>query len=230
MPGGDRAGAAVTVRLRTPPPLDLPLQVGIDDGGRAVACRGDVLVAEAAVATWQLDPVPPVPYESAVFATSRYAGFRQHPFPECVVCGPHRAPGDGLRLFPGRTVPGRTAAPWRPEDSLADSAGTVLPEIVWAALDCPGGWAAEIEGRPMVLGTMTARIDATPAVGEQCVVTGELRLTAGRRAETATSLYGENGRSLAHAYAIWVEIDATAFNRFFAPSAAHRSLERAEGA
>ena len=30
--------------------------------------------------------------------------------------------------------------------------------LVWAALDCPGGWSAGIAGRPMVLGTMTARV------------------------------------------------------------------------
>lgn len=176
------------------------------------------MVAEAAqAAAFAPVPVPAVPYDTAVFATTRYAGFGQHPFPECFVCGPHRAPEDGLRLFPGRTVPGSTAAPWQPGTSVTSAAGSVPLEIVWAALDCPGGWAADIEGRPMVLGTMTARVDEIPAVGEECVVTGQLRGTDGRRSQTATSLYGRDGRPLAHAYATWVEIEAEAFNQFFAP-------------
>lgn len=206
----------MTVRLRTPPPLDTALRIEVDADGVARACLEDTVVAEARLASEVLEPVPPVPYEAAVFAASRYAGLRKHPFPECVVCGPHRAPGDGLRLFPGRTLPGHTAAAWAPEDTVSDGAGRIPREIVWAALDCPGGWAADIEGRPMVLGTITARIDDTPAVGEQCVVTGRLRATSGRRAATGTSLYDSDGRALAHADASWVEIEPEAFNRFFA--------------
>jgi hypothetical protein len=50
--------------------------------------------------------------------------------------------GDGLRIFPG-CVPGHdaVAAPWTPEEDLADERGFVRPEIVWAALDCPQLWA-----------------------------------------------------------------------------------------
>ena len=43
----------------------------------------------------------------------RYAGADDHPFPGCFVCGPDRAEGDGLRLFPGGLGPGRTACTWR---------------------------------------------------------------------------------------------------------------------
>jgi hypothetical protein len=162
--------------------------------------------------------VPPVSHSRAVTAAAAYAGLVRHPFPGCVVCGPDRPPGDGLRLFAGRTGPGRTACPWRPDRSIADAAGLVPPELVWAALDCPGGWTADVGGRPMVLGTMTAQLDSVPAVGEDCVVTGALRATSERRAETATSLYGEGDRLIGSAYAVWVQVDPAAFNRIFAPT------------
>jgi len=217
VPGGGEPGAAITVRLRTPPPLDTPMAVETRRG-TTVARHGSTVVATAIPATVELSQVPPVAHEVAVTAAAGYAGLTEHPFPECFVCGTNRRPGDGLRVFPGRTDPGRTASPWRPDESVADSAGRVPLPVVWASLDCPGGWTAEMEGRPMVLGTMSARVDALPLVGEECVVTGALRTASGRFAETLTSLYGDGGRPLAHAYAIWVEIDAPAFNRFFAPA------------
>ena len=49
---------------------------------------------------------------------ARYVGHRRHNFPSCFVCGPERAPGDGLRDFPGD---GRrqVAATWTPGADLA---------------------------------------------------------------------------------------------------------------
>ncbi len=68
------------------------------------------------------------------------ASSHDHIFPTCWVCGPDRAPGDGLRLFPG-AVPGApdnlVAAPWTPREDLDDGSGHVATEQVWAALDCP---------------------------------------------------------------------------------------------
>lgn len=216
VPGGDQPGATIAVRLHTPPPLNTPMEVG-RERGTTVARHGSTVVATAVPASRDLRPVPPVTHEAAVDAAAGYEGLAQHPFPECFVCGTRRDPGDGLRLFPGRTDPGRTACAWHPDESVADSGGAVPLPVMWAALDCPGGWTAQLKDRAMVLGTLTARIDAVPLLGELCVVTGALRTSSGRFAETATSLYGDGGRPLAHAHAIWVEIDAQAFNRFFAP-------------
>ncbi len=33
---------------------------------------------------------------------------------------------------------------------------------MWAALDCPGGWAVPLEGRPYVLGALAVRVDSLP--------------------------------------------------------------------
>jgi hypothetical protein len=170
-------------------------------GGDVLLQQGDVTVAEGALSSLAVDPVPPVDEATARTASASYPGLVRHPFPECFVCGPARSPGDGLRLFPGRLGDGRTACTWT---VAADWAGR--PEFVWAALDCPGGWSAEIEGRPMVLGRMTARMQALPSSGEECVVMGLLLGAKGRKTWTATTAYGADGRELGRAHATWLTI------------------------
>ncbi len=198
--GAPPIGFGVVVTLRKPPPLDTPLAV-VSEGDGVRLMHGDVLIAEAARSRLDVDPVPPVDIAAAREASRRYAGFDKHPFPECFVCGPDRDPGDALRLFPGRLDDGRTACVWTVTDEFAGH-----PELVWAALDCPGGWAAEIEGRPAVLGRMTAAVDALPTGGEECVVMGQLLGSEGRKIWTASTVYGSDGRELGRAHATWISI------------------------
>ncbi len=220
---------AVTVRLRTPPPLDRDLALRpvapVADGGGGAGHPGDaagvelwddgrvspagpgsahegVLVASAAPAgpdALRDDVVPPVSFAEAEASGSAYEGLLDHPFPTCFVCGTARP--DGLSLRPGRVAGGggEYAAAWVPTD--------VTVPVVWAAMDCPGGWSAGIAGRPMVLGTMTARIDALPAAGDHCVVMAWPRGSQGRRFLSGTALYSPGGRLLARAEAIWIAVD-----------------------
>lgn len=191
----------VTVTLRTPPPLDVPMNVVARADGLALLDE-DVKVAEAEPALEAgLTAVPPVSEPEARDVSTTYAGLRAHPFPQCFVCGPERAPDDGLRLFPGRLGDGRTACVW---DVTPDVAGHA--EFVWAALDCPGGWSAPIEGRPMVLGQLTAEVHDLPESGEPCVVMGLLEATEGRKTWTRTTAYGADGRVLGLARAVWIEL------------------------
>ncbi|HEY7719575.1 MAG TPA: hypothetical protein VH915_12485, partial [Pedococcus sp.] len=138
---------AVSVRLRTPPPLDRALQVRRVDAAVVEVVDGDVVVASAqpasALATTGLPE--PVTFAEAQAVASSYAGLHDHPFPTCFSCGTERDPGDALCLRPG-PLPGREgvhAAAWVPTE--------VSTEVVWAALDCPGAWALGVGGRPMVL-------------------------------------------------------------------------------
>lgn len=201
--GAGVGGSGAMVTLRTPPPLDTPLATVADGDGGVRLMHGESLVAEAARSSLTVDAVPPVDPARAAAASSAYPGLRVHPFPECFVCGPARAPGDGLRLFPGRLGDGRTACVWTVVPDLAG-----LPELVWAALDCPGGWSAEIEGRPMVLGRMSAAVAALPVAGEECVVMGLLLGSEGRKTWTASTAYGADGRELGRAHATWIAIAA----------------------
>jgi len=181
------------VTLRMPPPLDTPLT--LLDG--IVRGPDGAVVAEVRPAGDLDTVVPPIGYAEAVEASTHYAGFTDHPFPTCYVCGPERT--DGLRIFPGRLADGTTAAPWTVPDDV--SAATV-----WAALDCPGGWAIIEAGRPYVLGRIAARLDRVPSPGERCVVRGALVGVEGRKALVNTTVYGPYGDPLARARATWIAI------------------------
>jgi len=215
--GGYSSGAAavasgiagtVEVTLRTPPPLDVELEARPMAG--AVEFRhGDVLVAEARAGSLDLEPIEPVGFDAAVIAAERYPGLLEHPYPTCFVCGPHRAPGDGLRIFAG-SVDGRdvAAAPWVPDASLGDG-DRVRPEFVWAALDCPSwfGFAnfETWEGRPL-LGRLTAEVRRSPRVGERCIVHGWRLGRDGRKVFAASMVTGEAGDVLGLARATWLTV------------------------
>lgn len=202
------AVGAVQVTLRLPPPLDTPLDAVVE-GDRVTVTAGGAVVVEAAPGRLDRDPVDPVTAEVAASVMGGYAGLTQHPFPGCFACGTDRPAGDGLGLRPGRLAdrPDTVATVWLPDASLADATGDVAPEMVWAALDCPGGWSADLVGRPMVLGRMTAEVDARPEVGDRCVVMGRLLGTDGRKTFTQSTAYDGDGRVLGRAEATWIAVD-----------------------
>jgi hypothetical protein len=200
---------AAEVTLRKPIPLDTPLE---RDEGRLMLA-GEAL-AEAVPVSLEL-AVPAAPsFEAALEAGTRYIGLRDHAFPGCFVCGPGRAEGDGLRLFPGRMplegIPGGVgvAAAWTPHASLAE--GEVLPaEIVWAALDCPSWFGAVVdlgEATPRValLGRLAAELREPVRVGVPHVVTAWPLGIDGRKVYGGAAVHGPDGRWLARGRATWV--------------------------
>ena len=207
------AGApAVEVTLRRPPPLDVDLTTVSSEGGWELRHGGE-LVAEAVsrdIAALS-DPVTSVDVATARAAEESYAGLRSHPFPGCFVCGPARQPGDGMRLFPGRINGGRTACTWTPDATLGDTDGGVPEPYVWAALDCPGGWSADLEGRPMVLGRITATVLSPVLVDATHVVVGRLLGSTGRKTFTASTVYDSAGHECARAGHIWIDVDPSQF-------------------
>ena len=187
------------VTLRVPPPLGTPLSARPLDGRVAVYTGDGILVAEGAADPLDKTAVPAVPFEEALALGSTYPGLVRHPFSTCFVCGPDRAPGDGLRLFPGRLADGRTATAWVVPDRVS-------APLVWAALDCPGGWSIDIQTRPYVLGRLAVRVDALPTPGEHCVVMGQLVERDGRKARVRSTLYSSRRRVLAAGRATWLAI------------------------
>jgi len=217
---GDHAAGwpTVSVTLRRPPPLDAPVPVA--DG---VASDDAGVVAAAQVVDTVLDAAEEVAEAEAAAARASYAGLITHPFPTCFACGPDRAEGDGLRIFPGRVADDsagrvRVASTWTPHPSHAedwhayvdDHRRASLP-VTWASLDCVGGWAGDLVERPMVLGRMTARVDTLPVVGEPHVVVGGARGTEGRKTFTAATLYDADGRVVAVAEHVWIAVDPATF-------------------
>ena len=201
----------VEVTLRRPPPLDTTLFVEHiadeysvrSESGDTIAVAQPVrepITADPAVFDIPTDAPPALPDD-------------RHPFRACFTCGPDRALGDGLRIFAKRIAAQSVLADrWTPDRSLAGSDGSVRPEIVWAALDCPGGWAAfdRIPGGVAVLGRMTAQVNRTPVVGEPCVVVASSRWHDGRKIDAHSALYTYEGELLAAARAVWIDVTPAA--------------------
>jgi len=219
---GDTSGRAVTVTLRQPPPLEVTMHVEAGADGGLALTFGGALVAQASWSDLAVEPVEAVTYGEAAQAGTSYPGFRSHPFSTCFSCGTER--DDGLRIFPGpvASAPGggtRLAATWTPDRSLAadfheydDPSPRACLAATWSALDCIGGWAGDLTERLMVLGRMTAVVDALPVLGEPHVVTGQHRGTEGRKTFTASTLHDSDGRIVGRAEHVWLAVDPAAFN------------------
>jgi hypothetical protein len=198
----------VEVTLHAPPPLERELLVERSGTEVRLHDAGELVVAARSVS--DLPPVPVGPsyddaqraaaeFDEATYATS-------HPYPGCFTCGPHRLEGDGLRIFPGALEPGVCAWPWTPDVAFADEGGLLPDRLVWAALDCPSGQAwltAETDLGAIVLGRMTARIDAPVPVGEPVVVAGWTDGADGRKRHAGAGIWTPAGELLAASYTTW---------------------------
>jgi hypothetical protein len=198
----------VTVRLLRGPPLETALELhGAEPGLWAVEHAGLRYIEARATGALEL-PIPAAPgYQQAQESSLQGPSDpREHPCPGCFVCGPERARGDGLRIFAG-PVPGRdlVAAAWVPDVSLARSDGKVQPEVLSAALDCPGFHALRTGARPWLLGEYAAHVDRRVHVEERCVIVGWKIGGAGRKQTVGTALFDENGEVCAWARGTWIE-------------------------
>jgi hypothetical protein len=186
-------GGGFEVSLLRPPPLDTPLDLVGDE-----LRDGDVVIARARRAELPDDVVEPVSLTVAEESSKHYAGFAHHAYPTCFTCGPAR--DDGLGIFAG-PVAGRegvVAAPWTP-------AGSIWPEIVWAALDCPAGWAVDdFQREGVLLGRMAAAIGALPEAGQAHVVVGWRIGEDGRKRHAGSALFRAEGDLLARARSTWI--------------------------
>lgn len=207
LPGEDRP---TRVTLRRPPPLDVEMTVRGGDAGVYLEHAGEV-VAEAQPHQFVTEAPTAVDLETARRAESAYAGHHDHPFPTCFVCGPDRADGDGLRLAPGHAAPGVTACVWTPQPGFSGCGPTeTAQELIWAALDCPGGWSSGLQTRPLVLGQLTAQVMAPAPVGMPLVVVGQLLRTEGRKTWTASAMY-DAGVLVGRAEHLWIAVDPADF-------------------
>jgi len=203
----------VEVSLRAPTPLATALDVAVDgQGGRALLHAGREL-ARAARAELALDGVraaPPAAEIAAVAGGCR--AMRTHPFPGCFVCGPDRATGDGLRVFPGMVAGSdAVAALWTPDASLCDARGRVAPEFLWAVLDCPSAFplleseeARALE--PMVLAKLCVALDGELRAGETARLVAWPIAQEGKRGTAGAAIYGEAGNLVGRARATWFSL------------------------
>jgi hypothetical protein len=212
-------GAEVT--LRAPPPLNKPLDVVAMDGGSWELRDGALVVATGRPASVELARLEKASFDEA-YAAELLTPVKphEHLLPTCFVCGPARAPGDGLCIFAGplarqpRDASAVLAATWTPDPTLTAEDGFVAPEFLWSALDCPTGYASFYDresGRydrtPILLGRMSARIETRPRPGERCVITAWEVGRDGRKRVAEAAAYGEGGALLAVARATWIAVD-----------------------
>ena len=134
----------------------------------------------------------------------RWAG--SHPFPTCLVCGPERRPPEGFEIFPGE-LPGRQlfASRWTPDASLGDPVAT---EYAWAALDCPTS-APVVNfglGPPCVLARLSAALELPVEAGRPHALVSWPIETDGRKRHSGVALFDGQGRTLARARALWIEL------------------------
>jgi hypothetical protein len=206
----------VEVRLQVPPPLATPLTIERRSPVEAdLLGEGGELIASARVVADVDLEAPEAATPAVAGASARPLDPASHPFPTCFVCGPGRDDRDGLRIFAGPVAGDdgqavqRFAAPWIPDDSLPNDAGVVANEIVWAALDCPGGQAVLVatdQASAVVLGTITASHDQPVIVGRTYTLTSWLLGREGRKFTCGALLADEHGTVIGRSRAIWIAV------------------------
>jgi hypothetical protein len=199
------------VMLRAPPPLETPLDLWrqADGGLRLATGEGATIALAHSAAPTELDPVREAPsYSEAVAAGRRFPGLHRDFHSVCFCCRRH-PPGSGVQAFVGQLEgrpEGEVAGAWAPEPQFADADGLIRPEMIWAALDCPGSvaWVLDTEGQGGALGAMTCEIHRRPTVREPCIIAA-WRLGAERRKRfSGTALYSASGQVLASSRQIWI--------------------------
>jgi hypothetical protein len=208
------------ITLLAPPPLGqrLDFVVGEDEVELRDAKK---IFAVGRRVPINVPEIPIVDFSEAQDAVCRSPySTERHPLPMCFVCGPERLAGDGLRIIP-RPLPllpdrktGTLAAPWVPYSNLASEDGAVASEFIWAALDCPTGFAGVgarhlgMSGaETILLGRMSAHIDSRPYPGDRCIIVAWPTGRDGRKLSASSALLSSDGKFLAVAHATWLLVD-----------------------
>jgi hypothetical protein len=194
------------VSLRSPVPLDRPLELVREDGA-VRALDGETMIAEAEPAEALALEVPAAVSIAQAHAAERlYAAPHESPFSQCFVCGPARA--DCMEVFAG-AVEGReglVATTWTPPAWSAGPGGEVRPEFVWAALDCPTYFA--VYGGELVLGFLVRQqveLRAPVAAETEHVIVSWPLAVEGRKRRAGAAVLAAGGDVLALGEALLVE-------------------------
>lgn len=214
-----RLGAgAVQVTLRAPTPLDVPLQVRPFGTDGLSLYDGDTLIAEATPTILET-PIPAAPdldRARAAGALGRLTARQrlgQEDYETCFGCGIRRE-HDGLCIVPTEVdaSAGVVAAEWVPDARLPTGpSGHLRPEVLWAALDCPAGfaWSNRLNPTPLMMtGRMSAQLHRPIRPGEPCIVIGWPMGQEGRKFHAGTALFDATGQLLGQSVQLWLQLRA----------------------
>lgn len=200
------------VDFRRPTPVGTELHLTVD--GYRVELRQDLDVLATAEPSSIDIRIPRVPtWSEALAGVGTYLVDTHIEVDSCFGCGPGRSPGEGLRIFPGvATGEDLVVAAWRPSVIFADpdDASFLARPYVWAALDCPGGWARKELSRATTDRAVTAYLAAElvgPVIlGEPHVVVGWPISRDGRKARVGSAIFSVDGDLCAFAEALWIDL------------------------
>ena len=199
-------GGVVECTLRTPVPLETPLEFEPTQSG-GVLRNGKTVVVKAAPVSIAVSPPTPVGLDAARDAmASSPAMDPRHPFPTCFVCGPQRRIDDGLRIFPAPFNKDVYVAAWEPDAEFGDEQRLLREEFLWAAMDCPTGFAAGFPtAGKLVTGRLAVQQLKAIRTGAGCVIMSWPLRIAGRKHFSAACLY-QDEKLCAVARATWIRI------------------------
>jgi hypothetical protein len=192
------------VTLRSPPPLDRPLEVAVENGFATMTDAATLVAEGRAIDSLDLEPpVRPSPEEAADAQTRHPFIGVAHPFSRCYVCGRDHEDGLGMHFGPLAAAPEVNGAVLHAERTPPTDDGTVAPEILWAALDCPSYTPDMYDGVAM-LGRLAAEVLRAVDRGETLVAVGWPVAVDGRKHTTASALIDADGATVARARALWI--------------------------
>jgi len=201
-------GGTVECTLRSPIPLEVPLEFEPKQTGARLR-YGAKVVIEAEPTMIDVAPPPPISTGTAMAAMAGSPALDpRHPFPTCFVCGPGRSRDDGLRIFPAALDGKLHVAAWTPSAEFGDSQHRLQPEFLWAAMDCPTGFAS---GFPLVGKLVTGRLAvqqlADILTETSCVLMAWPLGVEGRKHFSAACLY-QDQKLRAVARATWIRLES----------------------
>lgn len=213
---GDVVGAGpIEVTLRAPVPIDIALRFQFSDEGGVALMNGEDVLATAKRTELDLDMLEPPSADAAralrPSSLSLKPGFHQQlgarigVHPVCFCCGAEPEEGYGLRVFPS-VVEGRddVTALWTPHDNFAGENGLVGPEMIGAAIDCPGAFAfLENDQRAGLLGRMSVEFVKELKAGDETRIVGWRMETDGRKMIAGTAIFDSDGDLVAKAKQTW---------------------------
>jgi len=200
------------VTLRSPIPLDHPLQINRSDSHLTTITDGEQLIAEVRTTEMSLHR-PPVPELAAIEASaSQSYSFtenlnpifegRKGFHPICFCCGAEHE--DGARVF-AAPVGDQVAAVWQTDPSWCDENNRVPLEYLWTAMDCPGQFAYLATGiRTGMLGRISAVIHEQPAAGEKLIVCAWPIEIQGKKHFAGSAIYSLDGQCFSEAITVWI--------------------------